>query len=86
MKPLLERKEGNPNKPDSFSLTTHLHTPLYRHQEVVKILLEQEEVVLPTVQGALQGPGGPVVPGLPGGLIQNGGLRRPFFINGRLSG
>ena len=35
--------------------------------------------MFPTVQGALQGPGGPVVPGVPGGLIQDLSLRRPFF-------
>ena len=37
--------------------------------------------MFPTVQGALQGPGGPVVPGVPGDLIQERSVRRPFFIN-----
>jgi len=36
--------------------------------------------MFPTAQGALQGPGGPVVPGVPGGLIQDRSVRRPFFI------
>ncbi|RPA97059.1 hypothetical protein L873DRAFT_1156245 [Choiromyces venosus 120613-1] len=36
--------------------------------------------MFPTVPGALQGPGGLVVPGVPGGVGKDGRARRPSFV------